>query len=689
MSKHTIILLIASFLSLQLYSEKILFEKVQIRGVENPVALTLSPDGLQLLIIDQPSKGSPIVKQASRLDKNSAWSVAVAIPAINKIIGKETHIDGLCYSHDGSKLFFAANFPGTLGGMDIFFCTLKNGIWSEPQNMGAPINSGADENYPSISGNNRNFYFTRKIEVRKMSDYSCGEIWMSQLDSASSHWLSPEKLNTEINSGGISCPKVLDDNLTLFYSRLTDDKYKWDIFWTKHYGEEHWYLPVRIDTLCSKESEICPVFCMAEGKLYFIINESSDIKPKGTIFKATIDQKFSPDKTIKVKGTVWDSYNNKPIKANILITDPVFGKIRNFQVSDSATGKWQALLNTKNSYIFHAWRDGYSHQYELLPKEKSESDITRDFKIFPISKVVINVYDQELLSPLEATISVFDKNGVTTAISPQKLAPGQQQFLLPLGHDYTIKAELKDFYPNTLELGLSTIVLFDQFVRDMELKPVMRKIEFYVTSDENDSTLEASIDMTELHTREHFSPEQVAGKPGLSAIEVREGTKYGIDVRGPKGFAFKHTDFDLDLDKKLKRINIQLAKLKKKVAITLNNINFEFNSADLIESSYAELNRLIQLMKDNPDIKVEILAHTDDIGTDEYNFKLSNKRARSVLQYLVQNGIPEKRLISNGYGKTKPLVPNTSDENRAINRRVEMKIIGFVSVTANSKNKDE
>jgi outer membrane protein OmpA-like peptidoglycan-associated protein len=221
------------------------------------------------------------------------------------------------------------------------------------------------------------------------------------------------------------------------------------------------------------------------------------------------------------------------------------------------------------------------------------------------------------------------------------------------------------------------------------MKPVLRKIEFYVTSSENDSAIVANIDMTEQQKGTHFTPEQVAGQAGLSSITVREGTKYGIDVRGPKGFAFKHTELDLDQDRDIKRVNIQLTKLKRKVAIKLNNINFEFNSADLIESSYEELNRLIQLMKDNPDIKVEILAHTDDLGTDEYNIKLSDKRAHSVLQYLVYKGIPEERLISNGYGETIPLVPNTSDENRALNRRVEMKIIGFVTQTVNPENKEE
>ena len=77
----------------------------------------------------------------------------------------------------------------------------------------------------------------------------------------------------------------------------------------------------------------------------------------------------------------------------------------------------------------------------------------------------------------------------------------------------------------------------------------------------------------------------------------------------------------------------------------------------------------------NSDISIELSAHTDDIGSDAYNFKLSDQRAASVAEYLITKGIGKKRIISKGYGKTMPLVPNDSDENRAKNRRVELKVI--------------
>jgi outer membrane protein OmpA-like peptidoglycan-associated protein len=70
-------------------------------------------------------------------------------------------------------------------------------------------------------------------------------------------------------------------------------------------------------------------------------------------------------------------------------------------------------------------------------------------------------------------------------------------------------------------------------------------------------------------------------------------------------------------------------------------------------------------------------AHTDDIGTDAYNDQLSAKRGEATLEYIVKKGIDRSRLTSIGYGKHKPLVPNDSDKNRAINRRVEFKVTEF------------
>ena len=85
-------------------------------------------------------------------------------------------------------------------------------------------------------------------------------------------------------------------------------------------------------------------------------------------------------------------------------------------------------------------------------------------------------------------------------------------------------------------------------------------------------------------------------------------------------------------------------------------------------------NLAAEFMKDNPKIKVSFEGHTDDVGSDDYNDKLSDRRAAAVKQYLTQAGIDAGRIKTKGFGKRKPLIKATTDEARAQNRRVEMKI---------------
>lgn len=121
--------------------------------------------------------------------------------------------------------------------------------------------------------------------------------------------------------------------------------------------------------------------------------------------------------------------------------------------------------------------------------------------------------------------------------------------------------------------------------------------------------------------------------------------------------------------------NLYLAPLEQGTTILLNNIFFEFDKSDLKPESYSELDRLLKILNDNPNLNIEIAGHTDDKGSDEYNKNLSQSRVNSVVKYLTQKGISSSRLTPVGYGESQPLVENSSDENRAKNRRVEFTIL--------------
>ena len=109
--------------------------------------------------------------------------------------------------------------------------------------------------------------------------------------------------------------------------------------------------------------------------------------------------------------------------------------------------------------------------------------------------------------------------------------------------------------------------------------------------------------------------------------------------------------------------------------VRLNNVFFDFDKSTLRSESFVELDRVVKLLTENPAIEIEMSAHTDSYGSDEYNFKLSDNRARSVMEYILSKGIATNRIRSQGYGETKPVVENDTPENRQLNRRVEFTIL--------------
>ena len=109
-------------------------------------------------------------------------------------------------------------------------------------------------------------------------------------------------------------------------------------------------------------------------------------------------------------------------------------------------------------------------------------------------------------------------------------------------------------------------------------------------------------------------------------------------------------------------------------AFVLKGVNFEFDSDRLTADAKDILNGVGETLKSYADLKIEVAGHTDDVGTEAYNLGLSERRANSVKTYLGSRGVDVSRLTPVGYGKTKPLVEGTSDEDRAKNRRVELKV---------------
>jgi hypothetical protein len=163
---------------------------------------------------------------------------------------------------------------------------------------------------------------------------------------------------------------------------------------------------------------------------------------------------------------------------------------------------------------------------------------------------------------------------------------------------------------------------------------------------------------------------------GKYIVILNKGKVCDISVSG-KGYLFYSTKIDLKALTEFREVkkDIRLEPLQIGSAMVLHNLYFEYMRWRLLADSKYELNRVIKLMNENPGMKLEISGHTDNTGTLRYNRTLSQKRAWSVVNYLVAHGVPLNRLVARGYGPSKPIVSNNNARLRARNRRVELKVL--------------
>jgi outer membrane protein OmpA-like peptidoglycan-associated protein len=178
-------------------------------------------------------------------------------------------------------------------------------------------------------------------------------------------------------------------------------------------------------------------------------------------------------------------------------------------------------------------------------------------------------------------------------------------------------------------------------------------------------------------TQNRFLTEGSTDANGSFLACLPVGATYALTVENSK-YLFHSEHFELTRPDSASPyiLEILLQPIDSGFSIVLKNVLFQYNSATLLEGSFTELQKIKELLSKNPGLKVEISGHTDNVGSKEFNLQLSQKRAESVVQFLVSNGIDKSRLIAVGYGETRPIADNSSEAGRTENRRTEMKIDG-------------
>ncbi len=364
-----------------------------------------------------------------------------------------------------------------------------------------------------------------------------------------------------------------------------------------------------------------------------------------------------PKKKGFITGRVLDFETKLPLLAKLIIEN-----VKEVY-SDSITGIYNFSKIAEGQYVIYIEKEGYYREAVPVVIE-GEKTTTIDIYLKPILQygtIAGRVYDKETNRPLSAKVVLKEKGN---EILSDSITGGFRMDNIETGI-YTIEAVKENYYPY-----IQTIEVKAKEVRNLEI-PLAKKGAFGVVTgqilDYKEKTpIKAEVEIKEANVKITTEP-----LTGIYRIELPVGTYTAVVTS--EGYVPQTAPIIIEKDKAQEK-NFYL--VKKGMVITLRGIYFDFNKATIRPNSYPTLDSAAQILKDNPKIIVEIQGHTDNIGSDEYNKKLSLQRAQAVVKYFVKNhGIDIKRLRAVGYGEEKPIADNSTEEGRALNRRVEFVII--------------
>ena len=208
----------------------------------------------------------------------------------------------------------------------------------------------------------------------------------------------------------------------------------------------------------------------------------------------------------------------------------------------------------------------------------------------------------------------------------------------------------------------------------MQRSVVTYTVAGIVTDAENGEPIRANITMTKIDDAQFATLAAIAVEAGRYEFTVTDMGPFLMEATA-EGYFFANEALLFHIDSILVVRNFALTKMEVGVKMVVENILFNTGAATLRPESFAELNKVVNLLRENPSVRIEVSGHTDNVGSAATNRTLSRNRALTVRNYLISQGIAGSRVEYNGYGFDRPIAPNDTEEGRAANRRVEMEIL--------------
>ncbi len=584
-------------------------------------------------------------------------------------------------SNDGKRLFMSFSRVENSKVNDLYYSGLrKDSVWSRPRKMNAPINTREfTEEAPFLASDGQTLYFsTNRVGGRGQND-----IWISRrLDKSWLKWSKPLPLDSPINTAN----------------------------WEAYYSVD------------------------AQGDMAYFVSNNGTQNNNSDIVKIFLKEEFRPNPVALFNAHLVEYKTNKPLAAVVHFYDEQTKQEISVTRTAPDDGHFKMVLPLGKLYSVGATIEGYLPVIEQinLVSKYNYLEIDRVIPAVPYSgiKGVDENKDKagQLLQDAELTYFESDSN-----LLKLRLVNGSVYDLLPVNSSYlavlrsmdpltnSVEKALKDKYLNVfpvdafkeLSVDEQRLIQKEQPLQCEELSEdtilvllpskkniiVMPSVDGYSTRSNSEiasgliSTLPEDIfdkiyhiPVAEIEGLSNVEKLQLANKVVVLttnktdttfAINFPSGKKYFI-VPNTDGYtaipdepivANTEEDWEIVKEQEEKRM------IRVGNTVKIENLFFNFSESTIQPESYASLDKLVRIMKDNPHLEILISGHTDNVGSMETNIQLSRERAKAVRNYLISKHINPYRIMAQGTGALFPVVKDNSELSRQLNRRVEFTVL--------------
>lgn len=623
------------------------------------------------------------------LHDDGTWSEAQRLPeSVN--IGRYNAI--LSALDNGRSYFVLGRFNkrGTLRTSNGFSIIEKTGdsIWSIPQPLKV-------DRYKKMSrGKVGTAYMTpdRELIIHSFSTRHNRDkisLYVSRHDGENSY-SKPEKIVIGRFDGrearSLEAPFLNEDKSRLFFSgnfdRDPSDRY--DIYFIDKVDNTYlnWSAPVRVsDTINGPRWD--SYFKMNADESLAWYSSTSGTPGGAGIFMINLIEEFP---FVEVSGRVTDVRTGKPVSVSHHAEVLINGELSDSVEFDRISGSFSVLLPLGVRYTLAAKADNYTSTPVIVDVTGEESFIEREVDLYlesvPWVELSGQVLDNRSLEPLspdeKPVLTINGSLADSVSIDP---ASGKYMVKLPFGRDYILGVAAGNY-------------------KALEVRVDLTEYEEYADLTQNILAERQDINMVTLNGRVintktgKYLEEGYHVRMMVNGVESKafdyEGTTASYTLKLPVGFNYDLEPMLFNFYNRLESVNLTDAEPMSRItrnfyvtplevgqSVEIENIYFETGKAVLKPESFRSLNALIEFLREYPNVIVEIGGHTDNIGSAVVNQRISEERAFAVADYVISQGIGAYRVVSKGYGFSKPIASNLTEEGRTRNRRVDFTITGL------------